>query len=229
MTNRKNQQNILELPALQKWINEYGEVNYIKLNESKEFWEQLEIIENYDLKNKNQGEKLAFWLNVYNFITIKSVLFELKKNPNWKGNLSLVSKLRFFILRKHKIAGGRFNLNSIEQKKIRKGFKDPRIHFAINCGSSSCPYLPNQLFTSGNLEKTLDGLTKFFINSTENVCYDEKSNLLYLNKIFSWYSKDFAIEGGIKNFIAKYWKGSIDKLEDSKIYFKKYLWQLNTQ
>ncbi|MHA1155648.1 MAG: DUF547 domain-containing protein, partial [Candidatus Heimdallarchaeota archaeon] len=142
---------------------------------------------------------------------------------------SLVSKLRFFILRKHKVAKGKYNLNSIEHKKIRKDFNDPRIHFAINCGSASCPYLPNQLFTSGNLEKTLDGLTKFFINSNANVCYDEKLNLLFLNKIFSWYSKDFKSEGGIKKFIAKYWKGPIDKLENSKIYFKKYNWKLNAQ
>jgi len=229
MTKREQQPNILKLPALQKWINEFGDVNYSKLNESKEFWKQIAIIENFDLKNINRKEKFAFWLNAYNFITIKSVLLELKKDPAWKGNLSLVSKLRFFILRKHKVAKGKYNLNSIEHKKIRKDFNDPRIHFAINCGSASCPYLPNQLFTSGNLEKTLDGLTKFFINSNANVCYDEKLNLLFLNKIFSWYSKDFKSEGGIKKFIAKYWKGPIDKLENSKIYFKKYNWKLNAQ
>ncbi len=229
MTKRDEQTNILKLPALQKWVNENGEVDYIKLNESKEFWKQLAIIENYDLKNKNREERFAFWLNAYNFITIKSVLIELKKKPVWKGNLTLVSKLRFFILRKHNVARDRYNLNSIEHNKIRKGFKDPRIHFAINCGSASCPYLPNQLFTSKNLEKMLDGLTNFFINSNANVCYDEKLNLLYLNKIFDWYSKDFTRDGGIKKFIAKYWKGPIDKLENSKIYFKKYKWQVNAQ
>ncbi|NHJ32469.1 MAG: DUF547 domain-containing protein, partial [Asgard group archaeon] len=121
-------------PITMKWIDKQGKVDYSLLKEDQWFWEQIFAIENVNLKKYSQDEELAFWLNAYNLLTIKGVLFELKMNPKWKGNTTLLTKFRFFILRRFPVAGKKLNLNYIEHSIIRRKFKDPRVHFALNCG-----------------------------------------------------------------------------------------------
>ena len=60
------------------------------------------------------------------------------------------------------------NLRHLENNILRKEFKDPRIHFAINCASASCLYLPDKLFHAENLDEHLDKLTQNFINNPMN-------------------------------------------------------------
>ncbi|MHA1243327.1 MAG: DUF547 domain-containing protein [Candidatus Heimdallarchaeota archaeon] len=215
-------------PVLLKWINADGKVDYKLLENDKWFWEQIFALKNANLSKYSHEEEFTFWLNAYNFLTVKGVLIELKKNPNWKGNISLLSKFRFFILRKFMVAGKKRSLNFFEHGILRKKFRDPRIHFAINCGSASCPYLPNQLFSVKTLERTLDKLTSFFINSG-NVRISNDGNVLFLSKIFKWYKKDFDNTGGLEQFINKYWKKEPLNFSKLEIKYDDYDWQLNNQ
>lgn len=216
-------------PSLSHWVDKNGKVDYQSLKEDKWFWKQIDKIETMDLQDKTQKERFAFWLNAYNFLTIKGILEKLEKKPNWNGNTSFIRRIIFFFFKRFKVANRKMSLYRLENKILRKRFQDPRIHFAINCGSSSSPYLPGDLFEANNLDETLDGLTSFFINSQVNVHLDEKENILYLNKLFKWYRKDFKKEGGIIEFIKKYWKGPKEKLDKVKIKYKKYDWSLNNQ
>ena len=43
------------------------------------------------------------------------------------------------------MGGRKYTLNDIEHEILRKRFKEPRIHFAINCASKSCPDLAAQV------------------------------------------------------------------------------------
>ncbi len=215
-------------PVISKWINHQGKVDYSLLKKDQWFWEQIFAIENTNLSKYSRNEKLAFWLNTYNLLTIKGVLIELKKNPKWKGNVTSLAKLRFFIFRKFHVAGKKVSLNYIENSIIRRRFKDPRVHFALNCGSTSCPFLPNKLFQAETLDKYLDNLAKFFINSG-NVWIDEESKTVYLSRIFKWYKKDFASAGGLQQFINKYWKNETIDFTKRNIKFKDYDWSLNAQ
>ena len=215
-------------PVISKWINHKGKVDYSLLKKDQWFWEQIFALENADLRNYTRNEKLAFWLNTYNLLTIKGVLIELDKNPKWKGNVTVLAKLRFFILRKFLVAGKKLSLNYIEKNIIRRRFKDPRVHFALNCGSASCPFLPNKLFQAESLDKYLDNLTKFFINSG-NVRIDEETRTVYLSRIFKWYKRDFAVVGGLEQFINKYWKKNVIDFTKYLIKFEDYDWSLNKQ
>ncbi|NHJ49307.1 MAG: DUF547 domain-containing protein [Asgard group archaeon] len=215
-------------PLLANYIDSKGLVNYKKIKEEKWFWEQINYLQNIQVEKLSDNELFAFWLNTYNLLTIKGVLDILEKNPNWKGNTSLLGKLKFFILKKHKVADKKLTLNYIEHKIIRKQFRDPRIHFAINCGSTSCPFLPTKIIQPDKLEKTLDGLTSFFINSG-NIQFDHNKKILFVSKIFKWYRKDFKRVGGIKHFISIYLKAKIKDIQDYKIKFLKYDWSLNNQ
>ena len=79
----------------------------------------------------------------------------MEKKPDWRGVTTVWSKFLFFILKKHRIAGRKLSLYTLENKIIRK-FGDPRIHFALNCASGSCPNLPGSLFNAETLNDYLD-------------------------------------------------------------------------
>ncbi|MHA1910173.1 MAG: DUF547 domain-containing protein [Candidatus Kariarchaeaceae archaeon] len=224
-----NNHEITDLAALKRWMTDDGRVDYDGLKNDPWLTNQLEKLVNTNLKELSHQEEFAFWLNSYNLLTLKGVLIELEKNPSWKGNLSLFSKIKFFYLRKFKVANRKMSLYNLENKILRRNFKDPRIHFAINCGSISCPYLPNRLFDAEGLDEFLHSLTRYFINMEEQVFYNEEEDKLYLNPIFKWYRKDFKQDGGVVEFIKKYWNGPIEKLNRSKIAYLPYNWKLNAQ
>lgn len=110
---------------------------------------------------------------------------------------------------------------------LRRQFKDPRIHFAINCASNSCPIIANRLYTEENIEQSLNFMTRNFVNNPQQVHISSDGKKLHLNKIFKWFKRDFQIKGGILSFIRSYH----DKLKDSvqiyKIKFSKYDWAVN--
>ena len=119
-----------------------------------------------------------------------------------------------------KLDGKTLSLNDIENGIIRKDFNEPRIHFAVNCASISCPKLLNKAYTAGNLNSLLESQTKRFIN-------DNSMNMISATKpeisnIFDWYKVDF---GNVITFLNKYSDTEIES--SAKISYKEYNWNLN--
>ncbi|UCE14981.1 MAG: DUF547 domain-containing protein [Candidatus Heimdallarchaeota archaeon] len=224
---------LTNLNVLKPFIDANGLVDYNGLKEDKWLHEQVLKLKTADLHGMSYSEEYAFWLNAYNILTLKGVFMELERNPNWSGNISFLQRVKFFYLRRFSIAGKKINLYNLENKILRKRFKDPRIHFAINCGSKSCPNLPDNLFTPETLVDYLTTLTSSFINDKDHVFLDVKSKTLFLNPIFKWYKKDFQIKGGVKEFILNYLenpeKSFIQIFKSAKIEYTKYDWELNSQ
>lgn len=214
---------IKQRSILTKYIVD-GRVDYIKLKSDQWLTDTLVIFRQVNVENLSTSEKFAFWLNAYNLLTLASVLKEMDKNPDWDGTVSYWSRVKFHYLRKHKIGGKNLSLYYIENKILRKVFKDPRIHFALNCASMSCPYLPNELFEATTLDHYLENLTADFINLQNSVKF--KDGILYLNKIFKWYRKDFQKSGGVISFINKYWQGQ-DVPATASIKYLDYDWKFN--
>ncbi len=198
-------------------------VDYDLLLEDDWLDKQIKMIECANLEKYSKKEKLVFWINTYNIIVLKSVIIEFSKNSNWRGNISIIGKFKFFIFRKHKVSNHYLSLYQIENTILRKEFNDPRIHFAINCASLSCPYLPDRLFDVDTIDDYLEYLTHEFINNKNNVIV--MNNILYLNRIFKWYKNDFDSKGGLITFINKY---TNDKLIFEKIKYFKYDWKVNS-
>lgn len=216
---------ISDKAILQPYIKE-GKIDYIALKNDNWLDDQLESLNKTDLLDLDRSSQFAFWLNAYNLITLKAVLNELEKNQNWKGVTSFYSKFKFFYLKKHRIANQSISLYNLENKILRKQFKDPRLHFAINCASISCPILPGKLFEGESLDEYLEALTSEFINNQHSVKY--KNNELEINPIFKWYRKDFNVAGGVISFINKYLDG--EKIPSSaKIKYIDYDWKVNKQ
>ena len=121
------------------------------------------------------------------------------------------------------------NLRYLENEILRKKFKDPRIHFAINCASTSCPFLPDRLFDSETLDEFLDNLTSDFISNPMNVSYNSESNILKLSLIFKWYSKDFGNKYDLVKFLHRYNGNIPQEGKGLRIKFFKYDWSINSQ
>ena len=100
---------------------------------------------------------------------------------------------------------------------------EPRIHFAINCASFSCPKLVNEAYTADKMEKQLQAATFNFINDPSKNKITENS--LELSAIFKWYKSDFTEKRSLITYLQPYKKISLK--EDAKISYVSYDWQLN--
>ena len=114
-------------------------------------------------------------------------------------------------------------MNDIENNIIRKQFKEPRIHFAVNCASVSCPKLINKEYTKDNLNTLLTQQTKAYLADKNENVLGEKA--IVISNIFNWYKDDFAVAGGVIDFINKYSSANVQS--NAKITFKEYNWNLN--
>ena len=204
---------------LKKYVADNGDVNY------KDFKTEVKLLHAYidylatktPSEDWNKQEKLAYFINVYNANTIKLILdhYPIKsikdiKNP-WSKRII-------------RIGEEKYSLSEIENKILRK-MNEPRIHFAINCASKSCPKLLNIAFTSENIEALLDKATKEFISNPEKNKTSEHG--VQLSKIFQWYKSDFTTNGNLIDYINQYSKLKIQ--QDAKITYLEYNWNLNEQ
>ncbi|MEA3232045.1 MAG: DUF547 domain-containing protein [Thermodesulfobacteriota bacterium] len=204
-----------------------GEVNYQGLkNDEGTLDAYLAILEAVDPQSLPRDEQFAFYANAYNAWTIKLILSgypgvesikdlgSLLKSP-WKKKIA-------------RIDGKRMTLDQIEHDILRPRFKDPRVHFAINCAAKSCPPLSDEPFSGDTLDQQLDQLTRAFINDPNNNYL--KGDVLYVSSIFKWFKTDF--KDGIVNFFRKYAEGDLKtnlKAIENKIKVKylDYDWSLN--
>ena len=166
----------------------------------------------------DQQQSLAWHLNAYNAWILQQIL------TNWPSKGPLDTSLLFFHRKSITISGRKMSLQHLEQQIIRPTFNEPRIHFALNCASRSCPPLHPRPFQAQSLDSTLSELTRVFINTNPHALSLSGKNL-QLSKIFDWYQKDFGSRQNLIPFINRYRKVQIPS--DSKISFTKYDWALN--
>lgn len=172
--------------------------------------------ENASAMDKKQ--QLAFYCNAYNAWILHEAL---EKYPTKSVKDALFT---FFTSKRITVAGQQTSFKALEDNVIRK-LGDPRIHFALNCASRSCPPLSRQAFTSGNLEGQFEALAKGYVNSDRGVRYNVGTKSAELSKIFDWYKDDFKGDGGAVAFINKRRSTAIPA--DAKISYQDYDWGLN--
>ena len=127
-----------------------------------------------------------------------------------------------------RIDGELLALDQIEHDILRKRFKDPRVHFAVNCASKSCPPLQGEPFAGSHLNDQLNRAARAFINAPQFNRLEGET--LWVSKIFDWFSEDF--NGDVVGYFIKFADVPLkDQLEKNKGRIKvKYLdydWSLN--
>eukprot|EP00803_Ostreobium_quekettii_P005332 evm.model.scf_804.5 EVM.evm.TU.scf_804.5 scf_804:37414-40184(+) len=176
---------------------------------------------------RRTARDLAFYCNAYNILAMHLAYANLKKTGGrWKGLTGFLDKADFFYLQSVTVAGKKTNLFDLENKIIR-AYNEPRIHFAINCCSWSCPRLLQQLFCTACFSQQLDEATRRFIN-VDGGAVMGRGKTVSLSNIFKWYKGDFDQHGGgVINFINKYKEGSSIP-QDAVIAWQEYDWSLNS-
>jgi hypothetical protein len=198
-------------------VSSAGNVNYngFKSNRKTLLAYITALGENLPEDNWTKNEKLAYWMNAYNAMTIDLILrnqpiASIKdiKNP-WDQRL-------------WKLGEKYYNLDEIEHQILRK-MGDARIHFGINCASFSCPPLLNEAFIPSNVDAQLDLVAKKFINDSSRNSIAE--NNVEISNIFKWFSKDFKQNGSLIDFLNKF--SEVEISEDAKVRYMDYDWALN--
>ena len=212
---------------LKKYVNEEGFIDYKGIiSEKDKFEKYLDLLSNNAPSNNwNENEKLAYWINAYNAFTVKLIVdnYPLESIKDLNPILNIPTVYTVWTKKWFKIGDEDFSLDKIEHDILRKEFKEPRIHFVINCASFSCPVLRPEAFKAEKIETQLVEQTKAFINDPDrNRTTKDK---LELSKIFSWFDGDFKEGQTLIQFLNKYSKVKISKSAD--IDFMDYEWSLN--
>jgi hypothetical protein len=205
---------------LQKHVSDDGNVNYQSFKtEHKKLLGYIKVLglfhSNDIFQTISREEKLAFWINAYNALTVDLIIrnYPVKSikdiNNPWKQRLWEFGK-------------NNYNLDEIEHDILRK-MNEPRIHFAIVCASYSCPKLQNEAFTAEKLDTQLTKATKEFLADANRNEISENS--ITISKIFDWFSKDFTKNGSLIDFLNLYTKVNISP--NAKKRYKDYNWALN--
>ncbi len=134
----------------------------------------------------DDDEPLASWLNAYDAIVVSEVVarYPLASVRDVDG---------FFDHMEHRVAGRRRTLDAIEHQVIRPRFHDARVHFALNCGSRSCPPLHRHAFVQRTLDRTLDTLVEHALADRRQARIS--GTTVHLTELFFWFREDFERDG----------------------------------
>jgi hypothetical protein len=138
----------------------------------------------------SRAEQRAYWINLYNAATVRLVL---DRYPVASIRDIDISPGLFAVgpwgKKLFAIEGEAVSLNDIEHRILRPIWKDPRLHYALNCASIGCPDLQVEAFTAANAEALLDRAARGYVNHPRGVKVE--SGRLRVSSIYSWFQEDF--------------------------------------
>lgn len=183
------------------------------------------------------NERKSFWLNIYNsFLQIKLQHAQPALNR-------FVKRIRFFSKKNILIAGQHLSLNDIEHgilryssiwwsmghlrkinpssfEKLQRVHLDYRIHFALNCGASSCP--PIAFYQPLRLDTQLNEAMYAFLES--DIVFNHDHSQAMVSAIFKWYNGDFGGTSGIVGLISNHFQ--LKNPHKLRITYKPYDWHI---
>jgi hypothetical protein len=144
----------------------------------------LDDLEAQEYEFFSKAEKIAFWINAYNALTLKVIIDHYPKN-SIRQIPRVWSKIMFSIM------GEDLSLNHIEHDILRKKFEEPRIHMALVCAARGCPPLRKEPFVGKTIDAQLDDQSRKFLANPQKFYIDEKKDVVFVSSIFKWFGKDF--------------------------------------
>ena len=191
----------------------------------------------------SEDDRLAYWINAYNASVIATVLAyypisSVREIGPPRVAFFFPRLSGFFVFHRVILGGHRVSLYGLENRVIRRRFADPRIHFALNCGASSCPRLPRQAFKGSHLQEQLEREARKFAAEDRNVRVDVASQTIWLSSIFDWYEGDFTrsqarsgLDADLREYVRSLLSGDKElafrACSRCRIQFLPYDWQLN--
>ncbi|MBI2389634.1 MAG: DUF547 domain-containing protein [Deltaproteobacteria bacterium] len=173
----------------------------------------------------------ALLICTYNVLTLHSV--------RGRGASVLSAWHRAAFVR-YRIAGLRFTLDEIEHGLLRDNARppyrlvrpfasgdprlawrvplDPRVHFALNCGSVSCP--PVRVYTGARLDQQLDAAERSFLGSETRV--GDATRTIATSQLLEFYAADFGGREGMLRRIERAFDRAPGALSSYRLRFDRY-------
>jgi hypothetical protein len=141
-----------------------------------------------------RDEAFAYWGNLYNAVTVKLIL---DRNP--KVSIRDIKEGSWLDFKAYTgpwrqprvtVEGKALSLDNIEHDIMRPTFKDPRVHYVVNCASYGCPNLMARAWRAATLEADLDAAAKAYVNHPRGVTV-LPNGTLRVSSIYKWFVADF--------------------------------------
>ena len=188
----------------------------------------LKLMSQVKISEYNRDVQLAYWINLYNALTIREILRAYPVDSIRDISPHLFS---FGPWDRNQIVieGEVLSLNDIEHRILRPIWQDPRIHYAVNCASIGCPNLQERVFTASSTERMLDRAAREFVNHPRGAqIVDGK---LRVSSIYVWFIEDFGDDdAGVIRHLQQYANGELANSlrEVEEIDNHDYDWRLNS-
>ncbi len=186
--------------------------------------EQLAAV---DIKTHNRDQQRAFWINLYNALTVEVILenFPLESIRDISSGFFSSGPWKLKLV---EIDGKKLTLDDIEHRILRPIWRDARIHYAVNCASIGCPNLQRQAFTASNSETLLEKGAREFINHSRGA--EVVDGKLEVSSIYDWFAVDFGdsdrdVIEHLREYADDRLKQSLEGIE--RISDDSYDWRLN--
>ncbi len=138
----------------------------------------------------SRDEQFAYWVNLYNALTVKVVLDHYPVRSILDVTLSTaLLAIGPWSTKIVVIEGEKLSLNDIEHRILRPIWRDPRIHYVVNCASLGCPNLPLKPLTAGNHEEALEAAARAYVNHPRGA--RREGGRLKVSSLYVWYREDF--------------------------------------
>lgn len=142
------------------------------------------------ISSYSRTEQLAFWINLYNALTVRVILDHYPVSSIREINLSqgwfTKGPWKTAVTR---VEGVPLSLDDIEHRILRPIWRDPRLHYAVNCASISCPNLLRAAFRADNTETLLEEAARTYINHPRGLTWEGDGWVA--SKIYRWFGTDF--------------------------------------
>ncbi len=150
----------------------------------------VDYLESVQISRFNRDEQLAYWVNLYNALTIQVVVSHfpvdsirdidispgLFRDGPWDKKLITIE-------------GQKLTLNAIEHRILRPIWRDPRIHYAVNCAAVGCPNLRTRAYRGASIDQALNDAATVYVNDPRGVSI--RDGRVTVSKIYDWFIEDF--------------------------------------
>ncbi|MFQ5424026.1 MAG: DUF547 domain-containing protein [Phycisphaerae bacterium] len=231
--------------VVRRFVDDHGLVDYADIGSDARYREYLYRLAHTDAGGlADDHERLAFWVNAYNALTIKGVLLTLPADraawPSYSIKDQKIDGRSLWKGMVFEVGGARWTLDGIEHGILRKqdGLRDPRIHVAIVCAARGCPRLWNRAYEPAQIDEQLADAVHRYLTDRRQCRIDVAGKTIKLSKIFDWYGGDFVDSSfsphapSVPAFLARY-VGEAAKLSRAlshgewEIDYFDYDWKLN--
>ena len=207
-------------------------------NRLDSFIAELAGLSGNEFDKMERDQQMALWINAYNGITLRSIIdhYPVKSIKDIDG---------VWEKKEWEVAGRKVTLNEIEHDILRPKYKDPRVHFALNCASIGCPPLPGEVFLASELEQQLNRAAAAFVANPARTWFDTDKAEIHTSELFTWFGEDFiaqfqstetdlhlspvdnAVMGLLRRYAGEESSDKLDSIKNWSLVYESWDWSLN--